>query len=453
MRNYLASDFKIIFVDDDEIILDGLKLFFEDTFNILTSTNGEEILSLLESNEVGIVCSDFEMPKMSGSEVLEIVELFNSNIRRIMLTGKKDLDVIKNAINQGKVQAFVNKPVNMDDFTLLLIEEAENYLKYKEQEIEIKNLTIDAEKYRNEVYKRNNNLIELFSSGEEVFPINLIKVIQGFMAQNIYYIRNYRQSNSLNDLNKVKNVIDDIGSLATSCQDNFIKMYYYFLDANLHLLLGNLTQATMSFAYSERMANKIENLNLNYLLEFLSQFELDEDNIEKFDIKKSKSIILNQLEKLMEIDVADYINPNFAKLNLSTDENVKLFYIIVVKGHIPMYKAKIETKSKISTSLISNFIVAFADFAKEVFENEGYLENISHEGGVIIIHPHDNYRYICISNKMSMRLKLSLRQFADLSHKKFDKFKKYVSVTEDGNSVVYSDLKTSFSSRININKL
>ena len=62
----------ILFVDDDENVLRSLKrLFFEESFEVLTAGSGKEALEILKNKEVGVIVSDQRMPEMDGTQFLE----------------------------------------------------------------------------------------------------------------------------------------------------------------------------------------------------------------------------------------------------------------------------------------------------------------------------------------------------------------------------------------------
>ena len=65
---------KILFVDDEESILKGVKLNLGRTYDISTASSGRDALSLLEEEEpFQVIVSDFAMPGMNGADFLEKV--------------------------------------------------------------------------------------------------------------------------------------------------------------------------------------------------------------------------------------------------------------------------------------------------------------------------------------------------------------------------------------------
>lgn len=65
-----------MWIDDQEDILDLSKIFLEkenDSINVETTTDPEEVIESFESCELDAIISDYDMPKMNGIEILEEV--------------------------------------------------------------------------------------------------------------------------------------------------------------------------------------------------------------------------------------------------------------------------------------------------------------------------------------------------------------------------------------------
>lgn len=109
---------KILCVDDEKNILRALeRLFMDDDYEIITATNGDEALAVLDAQkgEVQLVVSDYRMPGMDGVEFLKQVnERWPSTIR-IVLSGYADTASVVDAINEGQIYKFIAKPWNDDE--------------------------------------------------------------------------------------------------------------------------------------------------------------------------------------------------------------------------------------------------------------------------------------------------------------------------------------------------
>jgi len=102
---------KILIVDDEEPILETMTFTFMDAYEVLTSTEPERALEMLEEfGPIAVVLTDQRMPRMTGVEFLKLVYERHPETTRIMLTGFADSEATIQAINDGHVYAYVNKP-------------------------------------------------------------------------------------------------------------------------------------------------------------------------------------------------------------------------------------------------------------------------------------------------------------------------------------------------------
>ena len=108
-------DDKILLVDDDAMILSGLKRQLRNQFNIETASSGQEALKIIKtSGPFAVVVSDFLMPGMNGIELLSMVRDTYPETVRMMLTGSSDMKTAIEAVNEGSVFQFHLKPCSAD---------------------------------------------------------------------------------------------------------------------------------------------------------------------------------------------------------------------------------------------------------------------------------------------------------------------------------------------------
>lgn len=106
---------KILFVDDEEDILNSFKRLFRKKAHISTATSGQEALDLIDSGEdFAVIVSDMRMPNMNGAEFLEKAKNKSPNSIRILLTGYAEIDAAIDAVNKGQIFRFLSKPCPQD---------------------------------------------------------------------------------------------------------------------------------------------------------------------------------------------------------------------------------------------------------------------------------------------------------------------------------------------------
>jgi len=125
--------FTLLFVDDEENVLNSLKrIFLEENYEILTALSGAEALEILEGKKVHLIITDHRMPQMTGSELLREVKNRWPDTIRIMLTGYADVQSIMGAVNEGAVYKFITKPWNDEDLRLTVSLALQQYILIQE---------------------------------------------------------------------------------------------------------------------------------------------------------------------------------------------------------------------------------------------------------------------------------------------------------------------------------
>ncbi len=101
---------KLLFVDDEERILNALRSVFRSQYTVFTASSGPEAMEFLKRFKPHVVVSDQRMPQMTGVEFLREVKDVAPNTVRMLLTGYSDLASIVGSINDGEVFRFISKP-------------------------------------------------------------------------------------------------------------------------------------------------------------------------------------------------------------------------------------------------------------------------------------------------------------------------------------------------------
>jgi len=112
----------VLFVDDEERVLNALRAVFRSIYDVETASNGEQALQLVQGRPVSLVVSDQRMPGLPGVEVLRRVKEISPATVRILLTGYSDLAAIVGSINDGEVFRFINKPWNQQELMATVAE-------------------------------------------------------------------------------------------------------------------------------------------------------------------------------------------------------------------------------------------------------------------------------------------------------------------------------------------
>ncbi|MBQ7875083.1 MAG: response regulator transcription factor [Oscillospiraceae bacterium] len=110
--------FNILVADDDKNTRMLLKVILEaENYSVLTAENGEEALSVMESNHIDLAVIDVMMPKMDGYEFTKILREGNSGLPILMLSAKQ-LPADKRMGFLAGTDDYMTKPFDEEEFLL-----------------------------------------------------------------------------------------------------------------------------------------------------------------------------------------------------------------------------------------------------------------------------------------------------------------------------------------------
>ncbi|HEX3002276.1 MAG TPA: PAS domain S-box protein [Methanoregula sp.] len=93
----------VLYVDDEENLLDIAKIYLERTgdFSVETTTSVPGALAFLEERSFDAIVSDYQMPEMDGIAFLQQVRSSGDTIPFILFTGRGREEVVIQALNEG----------------------------------------------------------------------------------------------------------------------------------------------------------------------------------------------------------------------------------------------------------------------------------------------------------------------------------------------------------------
>ena len=112
---------KILFVDDEKLILSALKRVASKLdADIITAESAALALDIFKKQPIDVIVSDINMPQMDGIQLLEQVAKLSPETVRIVLTGNDDMNMVLSAINQGRVWGYLQKPWDNNNLIITL---------------------------------------------------------------------------------------------------------------------------------------------------------------------------------------------------------------------------------------------------------------------------------------------------------------------------------------------
>lgn len=129
---------KIGICDDDQLIINELKVYLKEyeEVDIKTYTSGEELL--LEREEFDIIFLDIDMKGINGIETGKGIRRYDKNVKIIYVTSFKDYT---NLAFQVHAFNYLQKPINKEEIYKQL-EEVKNYQNTDDEKIEF--VTLDG---------------------------------------------------------------------------------------------------------------------------------------------------------------------------------------------------------------------------------------------------------------------------------------------------------------------
>lgn len=107
-----CNEARVLLVDDEPLVLDGLRRSVYKEFDADLAGGAEEGLAKLrKGGPYPVVVSDMRMPGMDGAQFLAIVRTLSPDSIRVMLTGCSDTETAVRAVNEGQIFRFLTKPV------------------------------------------------------------------------------------------------------------------------------------------------------------------------------------------------------------------------------------------------------------------------------------------------------------------------------------------------------
>ena len=137
---------KILLVDDDAMILAGLKRHLRSQFRIETALSGEEALKIIdEKGPFAVVVSDYKMPGMNGIDFLCKVKTVDPDTVRMMLTGSADMSTAIAAVNEGSIFQFHPKPCPAETLGQAIKSGIDKYRETTDSQTEMKKVKMSLE--------------------------------------------------------------------------------------------------------------------------------------------------------------------------------------------------------------------------------------------------------------------------------------------------------------------
>ena len=126
--------YKLLIVEDNIELLMLLQQLLSNKYKILTATNGQEALEIIQTEELDMIITDLMMPIMDGMELTQQVKADPNyqHLPIILLTAKNQEETRTKALKAG-ADSFVTKPFKVSDLELSIDNIIENRKRIQEE--------------------------------------------------------------------------------------------------------------------------------------------------------------------------------------------------------------------------------------------------------------------------------------------------------------------------------
>ena len=121
---------RVLFVDDEPLVLSGLRRTVGPGFRIETATSGAEGLQQLQAageDPFAVVVSDMRMPAMDGAQFLQQAHLVQPEAVLMILSGQAELSSTVAAVNNAGLFRFLTKPCEPELLRAAVADAARQY--------------------------------------------------------------------------------------------------------------------------------------------------------------------------------------------------------------------------------------------------------------------------------------------------------------------------------------
>lgn len=169
---------KIFLIDDDVMYSNIIKLSLEenDAYDIHVFSSGDEFFSNIHLDP-DIVIIDYNLPGMSGLEILKKIKHIDPNISTIFLSGQDKLEVVVEAYNNG-ANNYIIKNDNVIFELKHCLENLRLNSNLRKEVQELREQIIDRNKYQS-IIGESKPILNVLKLIQKIENINLITLITG----------------------------------------------------------------------------------------------------------------------------------------------------------------------------------------------------------------------------------------------------------------------------------
>ncbi|TAN47876.1 MAG: hybrid sensor histidine kinase/response regulator [Methylococcaceae bacterium] len=116
----------LLFVDDEQDILDSMRRTFHQGYNVITAVSGQAAMAIIDSTPLNVIVCDQRMPGITGDLVLKHAMERQPDSMRILLTGYADMESLVRCVNDAHIYKYLAKPWEPEHLRLTVVRALES---------------------------------------------------------------------------------------------------------------------------------------------------------------------------------------------------------------------------------------------------------------------------------------------------------------------------------------
>jgi len=134
-----ATKLTVLYVEDNELTRKATKIILNEFFdNIIIAVDGEDGLEKFKTNDINLIITDIDMPKLDGLGMVKEIRKLNINVPVLIFSAYNDTDFFMNSIYLG-VDGYLFKPLDLKQFEKAIFKSIRN-VKLQKENFEYKNM-------------------------------------------------------------------------------------------------------------------------------------------------------------------------------------------------------------------------------------------------------------------------------------------------------------------------
>ncbi|GBD92641.1 transcriptional regulatory protein ZraR [bacterium BMS3Abin05] len=174
----MAKEYQVLIVDDDINIRKMIEIHLkkDKIYELLSTSNGEACLKIMQENIPDFVLLDIQMPGIDGIETLRRIKKDNPKIPVVMMTAHGTIETAVKSMQLGAFD-FITKPFSGDRLRLTV----KNAIENSSLKAEVSRLRQELqERYRFEnIVGESGSMQEVFKAVKKVTDSNVTVLLQG----------------------------------------------------------------------------------------------------------------------------------------------------------------------------------------------------------------------------------------------------------------------------------